>query len=509
MSETAKLMGLLPLHCGSQLKLTHKVWPPHLVQEAAGEVISIGFHEGERFGMPTRMQPPGLPPAASHPAWRRGWVKLDMIPRWVELRMHGCAVDFTQSGRPGVFFLVPKNGDWDYKFRPPPKVVNHPHTAQPQSVTSAKAIMPLRATQLPLAPAGVGTFQNVQGKTARDELGAGAPIGHTIDLELPCHDDESWSHYFMILGRATSLSTTLLHNFPVDANGNYDWSLFEAGPPPYMCQVFQELERRYRLTRQRIENARLRLDVFPPHSALALPNRTTTTLSEPPAPSTEKKRKADVLLQGLPLRGRLEERALHPPRTRFKAKRSAPTVCANCFQVNCSHIRCCACDRPGCRISLPTCPYNRHGQRLSHADADYGDAVPHLNQQDIHIHNDDVVIGGLRHRRQDASGHGNNCLIFSLATALGCPTNPTTAAQVRQHLMTRYVSGPQRVTDACFLTPEYHWTDIVTFLGRNPTDYTLLVVSHRHHHGAVYGHGPQRLTIENLNNIHFQPLMPQ
>ena len=35
-----------------QVKVTHKLAPPHVVQEATGEVLAIGFHEQESFGLP-------------------------------------------------------------------------------------------------------------------------------------------------------------------------------------------------------------------------------------------------------------------------------------------------------------------------------------------------------------------------------------------------------------------------------------------------------------------------
>ena len=41
-------------------------------------------------------------------------------------------------------------------------------------------------------------------------------------------------HYYMILGLATSLSTTLLLKWPQDANRGFDWGWFERGPPAYL-----------------------------------------------------------------------------------------------------------------------------------------------------------------------------------------------------------------------------------------------------------------------------------
>ena len=69
--------------------------------------------------------------------------------------------------------------------------------------------------QLPVAPQPVGTFDNMQGKTAR--AADGTPLGHTIDLRKPDYMEpgEYKQHLYMILGRAQRLSWTLFYNFPM------------------------------------------------------------------------------------------------------------------------------------------------------------------------------------------------------------------------------------------------------------------------------------------------------
>eukprot|EP00435_Cladocopium_sp_Y103_P054286 s821_g17.t1 len=234
MTDTGKLSGFCPLFVGMPVKVTHKLAPPHIVQEATGEVLAIGFHEQEAFGLPKQMQRPGAMPHETHPCWKKGWVKLDLLPRWVEIRFHGCTVDFTQTGRPAVYVVEPTNADWELRYQAS-KVINHPNE-KPVRRRGPRLNVGLRSSQLPLAPAGVGTFNNMQGKTARDE--ASVPMGHTVDLKLLDSNDDKWLHYYMILGRATCLATTLLLNFPESDDGEPDWTLFESGPPEYLTHVF-------------------------------------------------------------------------------------------------------------------------------------------------------------------------------------------------------------------------------------------------------------------------------
>ena len=59
MTDTGKLAGLCALYPGMKIKVTMKILPPEVVQESTGEVLTIGFHEKEQFGLPTRQQDPG------------------------------------------------------------------------------------------------------------------------------------------------------------------------------------------------------------------------------------------------------------------------------------------------------------------------------------------------------------------------------------------------------------------------------------------------------------------
>ena len=263
MTDTGKLSGFCSLFIGMPVKVTHKLLPPDVVQEATGEILRIGFHEEEKFGFPTKFQKPGEMPHPAHPCWKRGWVKLDLLPRWVEVRLHGSNVDYTGTKRPGVYLVEPTNADWELPYQAS-KVINHPNE-KPVRRQGTRFKIGIRSTQVPLAPAGVGTYNNMQGKSAKDEVSV--PMGHTIDLKLLDSNDNKWLHYYMILGRATSLATTLLLNFPEDDNGP-DWSVFESGPPEYLTRVFAELQNRYSSTVKLVTERQVALKIFPPFSSL-------------------------------------------------------------------------------------------------------------------------------------------------------------------------------------------------------------------------------------------------
>lgn len=213
--------------------------------------------------------------------------------------------------------LEPSKAEWEFKYQPT-KIINHPNE-KPVLRRGARTSVAMRSSQFPLAPAGVGTYQNMQGKTARCE--AGAPQGHTIDLKLLESNDDRWLHYYMILGRATSLSTTLLMNFPQDSAGEYDWTIFESGPPDYMLHVFRALQKRYKDTQKVISQKQVALKIFPPFGRIPVLHRAEgcsgvyeyrkQDWDEALAPSTRKRKPAEGTL-----RERLDRREAEPPRQR-------------------------------------------------------------------------------------------------------------------------------------------------------------------------------------------------
>ena len=261
------------------------------------------------------MQRPGGPPHAEHPCLKKGWVKLDFVPRWIEIRFHGSSVDYTGTQRPGVYVMEPVNADWDLRYQSS-KVINHPKE-RPVRRRGPRINVGMRSTQLPVAPAVVGTYNNMQGKTAIDELFV--LMGHTVDLKLLDGNDDKWLHYYMILGRATSLATTLLSNLPETSDEEPDWSIFESGPPEYLTHVFQELQKRRMSTSKTLAHELAVLRIFPPFACLP-PKRfnasTQSYLDDPAQWNTAlnrpEKRKEGPVANALV--EPLERRAEEPPR---------------------------------------------------------------------------------------------------------------------------------------------------------------------------------------------------
>ena len=65
--------------------------------------------------------------------------------------------------------MEPSNSDWDFKYQAK-RIINHPNS-KPVVQKTPRTTVAMKSSQLPLAPAGVGTYYNFQGKTAKDELG--------------------------------------------------------------------------------------------------------------------------------------------------------------------------------------------------------------------------------------------------------------------------------------------------------------------------------------------------
>ena len=257
LSKSAGMMGLCGVYLGMRVRLTRKLMSPELVQEATGEVVDVVFDSRERFGHPASSP---LRPADTHPCWERGWVRCDYLPKHVAVRFDGCTEDYTGLGLPGVYFLTPASDEWDLPIERT-MTIDHPGALRAKTVkVTGKKKNPeakVTRTQLPLAPAGVGTFQNIQGTTVR--AAEGGPIGFDVDLFRPStmrgegRDAEYFQHVYMALGRARRLDWMVIRNFPRTEAGALDWSIFERGPPDYLCEFMECLERLSASTLPRLE----------------------------------------------------------------------------------------------------------------------------------------------------------------------------------------------------------------------------------------------------------------
>ena len=255
LSKSAGLQGISGFFVGMRVRLTKKIAPPELVQEATGEIIDIRFHPMERFGHPCGNP---LRPPDQHDCWDRGWVLCDYLPMHIAVRWDGCSDDYTGLGQPGVWHLEPQRDSWDF---PLAKVytINHPNAARPVkrcATGKKKATVEVTRVGCALAPEQVVTFQNIQGQTVRGPQGE--PKGFDVDLYRPSTMSgndmagEYFQHVYIALGRARRLDEVLIRNFPQLESGELDWSIFENGPPDYLVEFARILDEKAKRTSRKL-----------------------------------------------------------------------------------------------------------------------------------------------------------------------------------------------------------------------------------------------------------------
>ncbi len=267
LTKSAGLQGVFSGFLGMRVRITKKLLPPKIVQEATGEVVGIAFHPNEKFGGGHGSS--NLRPADDHPCWQTGYVKCDYLPLHVEVRLDGCTEDFTGLGKPGVWHVEPATDDWKLPYQQA-FTIDHPNVARARRVkaTSRKGkFLDAWRTQVPLAPEHIVTFQNIQGQTIKGPQDEAK--GFVLDFFRPWNmsgDDgsgraEYFQHLYMGLGRARRLDRILIRNFPQDASGDLDWSFFEDGPPDYIVEFMEALEARARRTLPKLLRAQTELGV--------------------------------------------------------------------------------------------------------------------------------------------------------------------------------------------------------------------------------------------------------
>jgi hypothetical protein len=251
LSKSTGLHGVLGLFVGMRVRLTKKTCEPELVQEATGEVVDIAFHPEERFGDPASSN---IRPADSHECWGSGWVKCDCLPIHIAVRWDDCSEDYTGLGKPGAWHLKPKENKWDLPIDTL-ATINHPGAPRPKTVklrAKRHAEVKVLRCQLSLTHEDDMTYQNAQGKTVRGPEDQAK--GFVIDLFRPPNmlDEEYFQHVYMIMGRARKLEWVLMRNFPFTPDGEPDRSIFENGPPAYLCEFLDVLGQRARETWPRL-----------------------------------------------------------------------------------------------------------------------------------------------------------------------------------------------------------------------------------------------------------------
>ena len=216
MSDTKRLMGLLPLYVGMEVRLTERILAPSdkdpvgVVPDCLGTVVEIILHpsEGNILERAT--------------AKTEGFVILNKLPRAVLVKLKKSTVNFLPADangvqRPGVIAITPSKKTWKFK------------DAEQRAAPGQQAhTIQVDRYQLALAPSLPRTLHTFQGMTAEPGM-----IAHwVLPRNLP--EDEQWLATYVMLSRPRSLATLLSHGLPRR-------DLLERGPPEGLQKEMEEL----------------------------------------------------------------------------------------------------------------------------------------------------------------------------------------------------------------------------------------------------------------------------
>ena len=224
MTNTGKLMGMLPLFRGMPVRLTAKLSAKHgLVQDAVGKVVGVEFDPRE-FAFESqdwRFQ-------RSHPRRRAGYARLEYCPRGIYVKFDG--LEKRVGGDEGVVLVRPTPASWEYKTK-----LKRGGKEQFKRVT-------MRRIQFPLAPEKVRTVETAQGMSMDSAM-------MTLMRPKNMLDDDWWLHIYVMLSRVRTAEQALIFgSLPPD-------KMFERGPPAWIVQGLLQLQPL--------------ADAFPTHVALA------------------------------------------------------------------------------------------------------------------------------------------------------------------------------------------------------------------------------------------------
>ena len=227
MSRTGNLLGMLPVFVGMRVRFNYKLSAKdQLMNDSTGTVTGFKFH-GDEFSRPQddwRVNP-------QHEAWQRGYIRLRKMPTALYVKMDDYDID--DGFGKGVVAVYPKiSRQWDF----------HSHYAD-ESRTRRK--VKISRIQLPLAPEKVRTVQTAQGLSMDSAV-------MTLSKPDRMSPDDHWMHIYVMLSRVRTMKQLALFSLP-------DIKLFERGPPAFIQEAMQRLERRAtaQLGRGRAAEARL------------------------------------------------------------------------------------------------------------------------------------------------------------------------------------------------------------------------------------------------------------
>ena len=216
LSDTQKLMGLLPLHKHQRVRLTKKVSAPQLVQEREGHICGIEFRSEDLHWTDEERQK----------TLECGHYICKALPLAVYVKID----DFNEEilpGQPGVVAIVPNSA----KFQ----------------ATIKKEKISVQRHQIPLAPAQVKTIHSMQGSTADPGL-----VAHW-NLPPQLGEASAWLSHYVLLSRVRSLQCLLSLSLP-------NRKQLESGPPDDLKQRLHEMfHSKIQTTHQAAKEARQKL----------------------------------------------------------------------------------------------------------------------------------------------------------------------------------------------------------------------------------------------------------
>ena len=232
LTETGKLMGVVPLYVGMHVRLTQLIKAPFLVQNVPGVVKEIHFHPAERVpdkedpDKPIRLKymPLGvIVQLDENPFSAPVLVRENVDPADAGVVMdEALASKRTTDLPPGLIFIKPQESTWKFQKRTAGIII--PGTEK--KVSGPTFTIRIKRRQLPFMPVGIDTHYGHQGQTARQGFFACLePTAQMVRHDpRDVYPGDYWLSVYVLLSRPTSIFDLLISGLP-------DRSIFSQGPP--------------------------------------------------------------------------------------------------------------------------------------------------------------------------------------------------------------------------------------------------------------------------------------
>ena len=211
MNTTGKLLGYCPIYKGMRVRLTAKLSGKHnVVHDAVGTVTDVWLHERDRAAELQWEENP------EHEVRHRGIAHLGALPLGVLVQFDDLEEDPCGLGK-GVVLVEPHVSYWKYK------------THENLTGKRKQAEVSMARRQIPLAPEPVRTVQTAQGMSMDAAM---IFMGKPGNMD----DDDFWMHLYVMISRVRRSAGLLAFDVP-------SLRVFERGPPPWVTEGIEALER--------------------------------------------------------------------------------------------------------------------------------------------------------------------------------------------------------------------------------------------------------------------------